>query len=140
VSQVYHKFDALMEKADTLMLNQTQHMRMSSTSTGVTTQLPEQAIAPSVVTPSPPAKKPRLLTVFFSPVSSPSLNSNVINQVNLLYTMCIYFLYKVYTHLFYLYTKCIQIYFMCIHFVYRNVFYLYNLYINYTNCIDCHSC
>lgn len=71
VSHIYHNCNALAEKTDIIAQNQSLHMHMKTASATVALPLSSPvATAPAaVVTPEPPRKKPRLLTLYYSPTS-----------------------------------------------------------------------
>lgn len=91
VSHIYHNCNALVEKADGLTINQAVHMKMAvSHPTQVVHSVASVAPA-AVVTPEPAKKKPRLLTLYFSPVSQSSAQttaSTASAPVSFMYTFC----------------------------------------------------
>ena len=105
VSHIYHKCNALGEKADGLAINQAVHMKMVYAPQAVSvppTPSPVAAVtAAEVATPEPLKKKPRLLTLYYSPasLSSPQTVSSAASSVSLkiMIIQCIQFLYIIYT-------------------------------------------
>lgn len=89
VSHIYHHCNDLVEKADTIGMNQITHMKMSTSVTTAAATLPASPAPtmPSTVTPEPPKKKARLVTLFYSPapIGGSSVPVSVYNSYTCLY-------------------------------------------------------
>lgn len=108
LSLVNNKTDVLVDKTDALSVNQALYMRSASSvtpSSAIPSPLSGTEGMSAVITPEPAKKKPRLMTLFYSPATPQSSSSNTSMQVcNIQF---VYDTYNLYNYLNDLYTNCI---------------------------------